>query len=457
MSSEHRIEELEELVIRLIAEIDLAIAERDAALERARELEKEYMELKNKLAYYEGPHVPPSVETVKKKGKKRPSGKRRRGAPKGHRGATRKVPEPTELVDIKALECPECHRPPGEPVAMDTKVIEDIAPPREVRVRATRFDLYRYRCQHCEHEFTTTHQDCPRVGVFGPSLLVYITMLKYHMRGPIRKVQEFLHQYSDFDISPKGIHDVLLRVGEACRSEYERILGRVRAARWRYIDETGMKVNGKNQWLWIFRTDTGDVLAVIRPSRGRKVLDEILGKDHAGPDVVDGWLAYRHIRELQRCWSHLLREVDDLEDASGNGKRLSEEVHAMYRELKEFLDKDPPMEERERRKPLFDTGMEALEERYSGFEELKKPVTYIRNGLGSWYTCVLYPGMEPTNNLGEQAMREHVIMRRIIGCFRSENGAANYQYIASLLASWKLQDKNIFEELEMLVRRELCL
>jgi hypothetical protein len=65
--------------------------------------------------------------------------------------------------------------------------------------------------------------------------------------------------------------------------------------------------------------------------------------------------------------------------------------------------------------------------------------------------------MEPTNNLGEQAMREHVIMRRIIGCFRSENGAANYQYIASLLASWKLQDKNMFEELEMLVRRELCL
>jgi len=35
--------------------------------------------------------------------------------------------------------------------------------------------------------------------------------------------------------------------------------------------------------------------------------------------------------------------------------------------------------------------------------------------------------------------------------------AANYQYIASLLASWKLQDKNIFEELENLLRQELCL
>ena len=43
---------------------------------------------------------------------------------------------------------------------------------------------------------------------------------------------------------------------------------------------------------------------------------------------------------------------------------------------------------------------------------------------------MLYPVMEPTNNLGEQAIREHVILRKIIGCFRSENGAENYQYIA---------------------------
>ena len=70
---------------------------------------------------------------------------------------------------------------------------------------------------------------------------------------------------------------------------------------------------------------------------------------------------------------------------------------------------------------------------------------------------MLYPEMEPTSNLGEQAMREHVILRKIIGCFRSKNGAENYQYIASLLADWRLQDKNGFEELEQLLRRELCM
>ena len=72
--------------------------------------------------------------------------------------------------------------------------------------------------------------------------------------------------------------------------------------------------------------------------------------------------------------------------------------------------------------------------------------------LVCWYTCMLYPGMEPTNNLGEQAIREHIILRKIIGCFRSENGAENYQYNASLLADWRLQGKNGFEELEQLLR-----
>jgi len=88
---------------------------------------------------------------------------------------------------------------------------------------------------------------------------------------------------------------------------------------------------------------------------------------------------------------------------------------------------------------------------------LKKPLTYLENGQSKWFTCLLYPGMEPTNNLAEQTLRESVIYRKIIGSFRSEEGSQNYQYISSLLSSWILQEKNIWEELETLLRKELCL
>ncbi len=84
-------------------------------------------------------------------------------------------------------------------------------------------------------------------------------------------------------------------------------------------------------------------------------------------------------------------------------------------------------------------------------------MNYVRNNLGQWHTRLLYPGMEPTNYLGEQVMREHVIYRKIIGCFRSGNGSQMYQYISSLLLSWRLQGKNVFVELEKVVVKEICL
>jgi len=77
--------------------------------------------------------------------------------------------------------------------------------------------------------------------------------------------------------------------------------------------------------------------------------------------------------------------------------------------------------------------------------------------LGDWYTCLLYPGMEPTNNLSEQVIREHVLMRKIIGTFRSAKGVEYYQYIASLIATWRLQGMDSYNELQKLLAHELCL
>ncbi|GBE54585.1 transposase IS66 family protein [archaeon BMS3Bbin15] len=185
------------------------------------------------------------------------------------------------------------------------------------------------------------------------------------------------------------------------------------------------------------------------------MLEEILGAKIAGAGITDGWSAYNAFQVLQRCWAHLLREVDDYKDIP-RGEELSKVIHCKFKKMREFLDKEPPMEDRKQMKKQWDTEMAQLVERFTKYEGLHKPMTYIKNGLGCWYTCLLYPGMEPTNNLGEQAMREHVIMRKIIGTFRSEKGAEHYQYIASLLATWQLLEKDVYKEMENLLRKELC-
>jgi len=47
-------------------------------------------------------------------------------------------------------------------------------------------------------------------------------MLKFHLRGVLRKIQDFLLFNDDFEISVKGIQDVLIRVGDSCKNEYYR-------------------------------------------------------------------------------------------------------------------------------------------------------------------------------------------------------------------------------------------
>jgi hypothetical protein len=157
---------------------------------------------------------------------------------------------------------------------------------------------------------------------------------------------------------------------------------------------------------------------------------------------------------IQRCWAHLIREVDAFKNLE-HGKELSEEIHAMFREMNgSFRSEDT--DERKSMKEKFDTGMENPLERHDPFRELHKPVEYIRNGLGSWFTCILYPGMEPTNNLAEQAIRHQVVIRKIIGTFRTESGSQNYQYISSLLSTWRLQGKGMFVEMDKILRKEMC-
>ena len=63
----------------------------------------------------------------------------------------------------------------------------------------------------------------------------------------------------------------------------------------------------------------------------------------------------------------------------------------MFTELKKLQESNPLMNEREKVKQKPDGVMEKPVEEHSGYTEQSRPVTYIRNALGHWYTCLQYP------------------------------------------------------------------
>ena len=63
----------------------------------------------------------------------------KRGAPKGHKGATRQTPEPDEIIDIKADFCEDCNSSDLEIENVESTTIEDIPPPPKIKVTQYKF------------------------------------------------------------------------------------------------------------------------------------------------------------------------------------------------------------------------------------------------------------------------------------------------------------------------------
>lgn len=78
----------------------------------------------------------------------------------------------------------------------------------------------------------------------------------------------------------------------------------------------------------------------------------------------------------------------------------------------------------------------------SKYKYLKKLAVTMKCGLKQWFTCILHPEIEPTNNRAERELREFVIQRKIFGTFRSEKGLRITEIIMSLLATWRLRGLN---------------
>lgn len=443
MSDGNEIQLFRQIIIELQKEIEFLKEENRILKEQNRILENRVNELEKRLAKYENPHTPPSKIMGKYPPKKKGSGKP--GRKKGHKGSTRPTPEPTELFKGNMKSCPDCGKPLGEPVKVEQKVIEEIPEPSPVKVIKV-FSCH-YHCKHCNKEFTATHPNMPQEGRFGKNVLVQTALMKYEERLPHRKIQEVLKRQHGLKVSVGAIFDFTRRVHEGLQPEYSLILQRIRNSRILYVDETSIKVDGKRYWIWIFVT-LSDTFIVIRKSRGKKVLLEILTRKYKGIIVCDGWKSYPNFTsKIQRCWAHMLRELKYLAEKVDEAKPINHSIHKLYNKLIKIIGEDPPPAVRKRLWYESRATMKRWLDRIYDDDKLKKLVEKIRNGFDHWFTFIITPGVEPTNNRAERALRESVVQRKIIGTLRNEKGTHIYEVIMSVFATWKQQGKNLQKSL----------
>jgi len=409
------------------------------------EFDRRIEQLEQRLLAYENAHTPPSQQRRYPKREKKEGAKV--GAPKGHKGTTRKQPEPTETKTLSLNFCPDCQHTLGKHKRVERRVIEEIPDPQPIRV--IEFLQYYYDCNHCGKEVAGNDRELPIEGNIGINLQAQISLRKYEDRLPIRKVAKSIKRDFNIEVTSGTVQDVTRRVADKLSVKYEQMKKEIINSPSINADETGAKLNGKKHWFWVFMNQLV-VIFLLRPRRERKVIEEILGKKYKGIATVDGYKAYANIiKNIQRCWAHLLREAKFLaQKYEGQSRVLYNSLCELFKKIK---DVSLEMAINERKKIFEDcvNSMKSFMGIAKSYKELKKFAITLENGLKQWFTCVLHPEIEPTNNVAERELREFVVQRKIFGSFRSEKGMEIAEIILSMFATWRRQSLNTYQQLRI--------
>lgn len=406
--------------------------------QRCQELEKKVEYLEKRLLAYENAHTPPSLLMRKRPPKTEPSGKL--GAPVGHPRYERKEPKPTMSINYFKDTCPHCNSALGNPFKIERVIEEEIPKPQPIEV--TEHLIGHYNCPKCKKHIIAKN-NAPK-GRFGNNLLTHVTLLKFDDRLPLRKAVSSLERHYGITISNVAVLNATKNVALRLEEPYKQLIRKIRKAKVIYVDETKIKVNGVTYWIWVFVRDK-ETLFVIRKSRSKKVIEEILGSHFNGTICCDGWNAYvQYSSNLQRCWAHLIREAKRLAEKFAEFEGFYQAFKKMFADIKALREKPPSIQDRERIKDSLTLEMEQLIQQMNYYQEFRKFATKVKNGINYWFTCVVNLFVEPTNNNAERAIRELVVQRKIMGGLRRENGAKIMEIVMSMITTWKKQGKQLF-------------
>jgi transposase len=441
---------------RRIAELEAQVAALKAEVARLAELVARLSKNSSNSS------KPPSSDIVKppKGMASRSSGsqkkKRKIGGQPGHAKHEREPFTPDELDDIREYElcdCPDCGGRVS-PRRTPTRVVQ------QVELIAKPVEIIEHRaqggwCRRCKKfVYAPLPAAVDQGGLLGPELTALAGYLKGVCHASFSTIRKYFRDVLKISISRGQLAKVIRKVSTAMAPAYEALHARLPFEPRLNVDETGHKNNGKPHWTWCFRAD-GYTLFKIDASRGSDVLIDTLGAEFNGVLGCDYFSAYRKYMKdfsvaVQFCLAHFIREVKFIQTLPGQrvqvyAERLLDALRGLFRIF----------HRRETMTP--DRFQRALDQARTGVinaalwaprcQQAQNLAHRFRLHGEAYFRFITTPGIEPTNNLAEQAIRFVVIDRRITQGTRSQRGQRWCERIWTVIATCTQQGRSVFKYL----------
>jgi len=410
---------------------------------------------------------PPSSDGLKKprtRSLRRKIG-RRSGGQEGHEGHTlQMIAQPDQIERHYATRCPYCATDLNDVVSAgyEKRQVFDIPP---LQVTVTEHQAESKRCPHCRRQVKGTFPpNVTRPVQYGPRLKAQAVYLNNYQLLPLARTCELLGDF--YGHTPSEA--LVLAGNKTMVAGIEPTLDSIRrqliAADVVHFDESGMRVEGRLNWLHVAGTELLTYY-IVHPKRGKEGMAAagILPQLH-GHAVHDHWQSYftfencrhalcniHHLRELQfivdqyeQTWAEdmaglLLNIKAEVEAAQPEQMMLSpEQLTHFERRYDDLIEQglaanpppvNPPAKKRGRKKQSPPKNL------LDRLRDRKREVL-----------AFMYDFRVPfDNNLAERDVRMVKVKQKVSGAFRTRTGAETFCAIRSYISTVRKQGVNVID------------
>ena len=407
---------------------------------------------------------PPSsdgYEKPKPKSLREQSG-RKPGGQKGHAGTTlRQTPEPDaiEVHSPASCTCGCCL----DGVGVDHVERRQVFELPEKLLHVTEHQIVVKKCPQCGLVVRcAAPPEAPGPVQYGPRFRGMLVYLRDYQLLPYKRLTELCRDLLGAGVSKRTVETVGMEVYGSLEPFEETVRARLLDEAVLHADETGMRVNGKLQWMHSLSTQTL-TLYQAHPKRGGEAIEANgLLPAFEGVLVHDCWGPYfRYGGEHALCGAHLLRELLGVCENEGHGWAYTLSV------LLEMMAKTTSARGPT---PLSPELVEWFERMYDdilahGKQGLAPPEKIpgkrgrpkkskaanlhgrLEEHRDAVLRCLRDPLVPFTNNRAEQDIRMVKLRQKTSGCSRTFEGAQIFARIRGYIATSIKQGKNLFQNI----------
>jgi transposase len=386
------------------------------------------------------------------------------GGQQGHPGTNlRQVDNPDTIVDHCPAACATCGAALGREQATGyrKRQVFDIPQPQPVAV--TEHRAHRCRCPHCGRHTEAAFPDgVTAAAQYGANMAGLVVYLQYGQFIPEDRVVELLREVFGAEVAAATVAAMGQRKADAWSKLAGHIGEQVKQAAVKHLDETGLRIAGKLQWLHVAATL---LLTFYRASSKRSAMLAgvcgIVVHDFWRPHFTMEWVTHA------LCNAHHLRELKALIEIEQEPWAL-----AMFRFLRQAC--HTANLARQRHQPLQPALLDRLAARYDrilahgfAFHEGQPPLATppgklrgqprrraghnllrrLRDHKDDALRCLANPAVPFTNNQAERDIRMMKLKQKISGCFCTETGANTFATIRTVLSTARKQGWNVLDTL----------